>query len=252
MESITKEAIKAIAELGINNSQTLGELFSRIYFKKDQYALFLDETNQTVELLIAIKDNNRDNVTGFFYQLTELLSVLRELEENHLIYTFPQELPDSYVLYYEGKQDDRRMQQVSHISIGPSLILQRNSNGDYDICKDGRPILTGEELPSIIFNDLKHFFSAIVFSTAGLRQYIKNGYTSFEFYLARRANRISQWAIFIAFLAFVGSPFLSVYISNKCGISTLNKEQYDELIQSIQINYRNTLDSIKINKTYDK
>ena len=32
----------------------------------------------------------------------------------------------------------------------------------------------------------------------------------------------------------------------------LNKEQYDELIQSIQINYRNTLDSIKINKTYDK
>lgn len=63
MESITKEAIKAIAELGINNSQTLGELFSRIYFKKDQYALFLDETNQTVELLIAIKDNNRDNVT---------------------------------------------------------------------------------------------------------------------------------------------------------------------------------------------
>lgn len=53
----------------------------------------------------------------------------RELEENHLIYTFPQELPDSYVLYYEGKQDDRRMQQVSHISIGPSLILQRNSMG---------------------------------------------------------------------------------------------------------------------------
>lgn len=187
-----------------------------------------------------------------YYQLTELLSVLRELEENHLIYTFPQELPDSYVLYYEGKQDDRRMQQVSHISIGPSLILQRNSNGDYDICKDGRPILTGKELPSIVFNDLKHFFSAIVFPTAGLRQYIKNGYTSFEFYLARRANRISQWAIFIAFLAFVGSPFLSVYISNKCGISTLNKEQYDELIQSIQINYRNTLDSIKINKTYDK
>ncbi len=252
MESITKEAIKAIAELGINNNQTLGELLSRIYFKKDQYALLLDETKQTVEVLIAIKKNNQDNVAGFFYLLTELLSILRELEENNLIYTFPQELTDSYVLYYEDKQDDRKMQQVSQISIGPSLILQLNSNGHHDICKDGRPILNGNELPPIVLNDLKHFFSAIVFPTAGLQQYIKNGYTSFEFYLAKRANRISQWAIFIAFLAFVVSPFLSVCISNKFGISTLNKEQYDELIQSIQINHRNTLDTIKINKTYDK
>lgn len=252
MELITKEAIKAIAELGIDNTQTLGEILTRIYFKKNRHALFLEETNQTVELLIALKENNKDNVTRFFYQLTELLSVLRELEENHLIYTFSQEHPNSYVLYYEDKQDDCKMQQVSQISIGPSLILQQNSNEYHDIYKDGVPILKGNKLPSIVFNDIEHFFSAIVFPTAGLQQYIKNEYTAFELYLAKRANRISQWAIFIAFLAFVVSPFLSVYISNKRGISTLNKEQYDELIQSIQIDHRNTLDSIKINKPYDK
>lgn len=252
MESITKDAIKAIAGLKISNSQSLGEILTHIYFKKNSYALFLNETGQTVELLIATKENNQDNVTSFFYQLTELLSILRELEENHLIYTFPQELPDSYVLYYEDKQDDLKMQQVSQISIGPSLILQHNSNGHYDICKNGRPILSGNELPSIIFNDLKHFFSAIVFPSVGLQQYIKNGYTSFELYLAKRANRISQYAIAIAIFALLVSPFLSVLTSNKLGINTLNGEQYDKLIQSIQINHLNTLDSIKINKAYDK
>lgn len=245
MEQITQDAIKAIAALGISNNQSLGDLLTPIYFKKDRYALFLNYEKQTVELLIPPNKNHQNSIIRFFYQLTELLSILRELEANHLIYILPQESTDS-MLYYESKQDYCKTQEDSVISIGPSLSLKRNPDGDHFIYRKEQQIMNSKELPSIVFSDLRYFFNAIVFPTAGLQQYIKNDYCTLELYQVKKANKYSKRGIMIAIAVAVISPILSVFIANKYGVSTLNGTQYDELIQSVY--FYNTLDSIKINK----
>ena len=250
MEQITQNAIKAIAALEISNNQSLGDIHTPIYFKKDQYALFFNSENQTVELLISSKKNNQDSVIRFFYQLTELLSILKELEANHLIYVLPQESTEPCILYYQDKQDFVLTQVDSAISISPSLCLQCNPDGSHIIRRNKQQILNGNELPSIVFNDLRYFFNAIVFPTAGLHQYIKNNYCTFELYQVKKANKFSKIGIIIAIAVAVISPILSVFISNKYGVSTLNGKQYNELIQSVY--FRDTLDSIKINKVYGR
>ena len=69
-------------------------------------------------------------------------------------------------------------------------------------------------------------------------------------YQVKKANKFSKIGIIIAIAVAVISPILSVFISNKYGVSTLNGKQYNELIQSVY--FRDTLDSIKINKVYGR
>lgn len=69
MEQITQDAIKAIAALGISNNQSLGDLLTPIYFKKDRYALFLNYEKQTVELLIPPNKNHQNSIIRFFLSI---------------------------------------------------------------------------------------------------------------------------------------------------------------------------------------
>lgn len=70
-----------------------------------------------------------------FWLLTELISLLRELENNHLIYVVCQTEDYLSEFYYQGKDDYRTTQIDSVIKINKSDVLQEEKNGLHSVCR---------------------------------------------------------------------------------------------------------------------
>lgn len=226
MEKITKSVVNAINSLDANNNKSLGEIITPIYFRCNHSALFLDTETQHLEILLP--PDSHIQATTIFKQLTELLSILRELQTNHLIYTIS--TPSSSTpLFYEGMQDFKSTTLPLTYNIAPSLTLRTNATGIHTIYRDNKLILQGFRLPSPICKDLATFLNAIVYPTIGLKTYIEHKYLPTDRYEVKRANKISKISIWIAIILAAASLVSSIILGNKYSITTLNPEQYNGL-----------------------
>ena len=176
METKSKKAIKTIAELSITCSDKLGDILAPILFEDDKCALYLCRENRSVEILVPTNDKERQ--FKMFWLLTELISLLRELENNHLIYVVCQTEDYLSEFYYQGKDDYRTTQIDSVIKINKSDVLQEEKNGLHSVCRNDNQILSGVIGPSAIYDDLMHFLNSIVYPTSGLKKYIRRVFRS--------------------------------------------------------------------------
>lgn len=241
MDTKCKRAIKIIAELSITCSDRLGDILAPIFFENDKCALFLCRENRSVEILVPTNDEKKQ--FEVFWLLTELISLLRELENKHLIYVICQAEDHFSEFYYQGKNDYRTTQINSVIKISNSDTLHEEKNGLHSVYKNDNLILSGVIGPFAIYDDLIHFLNSIVYPTSGLKKYIKRGFKSEESYLSTRANRISKISIFVAVFIALVSPFISVWWSNKYGVSRIDETQYQRFIKSIE-NCRDSVSSV--------
>lgn len=239
METKNKKIIKTINKLGITCQDKLGDIIAPILFESDTCALFLSRETKNVEFLVST--NEKEKHYEMFWLLTELISLLRELEIKHLIYVIRQNEDEFSEFYYQEKKDYKITQINSEIKINDMCVLRTEENGLHAIYKNGSRILLGFMGPSAIYSDLMYFLNSTVYPTSGLKKYIERGFRSEETYLSIRANIISKISICIAiFIAFI-SPFVSVWWSNQHGISRIDESQYERLIKTI----KNDNDSIK-------
>lgn len=253
METKNKQIIKTITKLSITCQDKLGDIIAPILFESDTCAIFLSRTTKNVELLVPA--NEKEKHYEMFWLLTELISLLRELEIKHLIYVIRQTEDAFSEFYYQEKKDYKMTQINSEIKINEMCVLRTEENGLHAIYKNGSRILLGIVGPSAIYGDLMYFLNSIVYPTSGLKKYIERGFKSEETYLSIRANIISKISILIAiFIAFI-SPFVSVWWSNRRGISRIDESQYERLIKVIKncndsINPTNN-NQLNINQDYE-
>lgn len=232
MQEINKKVIKAIAKQSINDYKKLGEVIAPFFFRSNECALLLNIQNKTVEVLSVTTTD--ENVVKFFYQLTELLSILHDLNNNHLIYVLPQEIDSTSEFYYQKKTDYSKSLLDSAIKINSSNILKLMPDGTHSVFEGSKQILKGYCYPSVLYDDLMYFFNSIVYPTSGLNLYIKHYFYPIELYETKRSNKISKISIIVAILIALLSPFVSVLLNNKYGVCKLNENQYKELIQLIK------------------
>lgn len=239
METKNKKIIKTITNLGITCQDKLGDIIAPIIFESDTCALCLSRNTKSVELLVPT--NEKEKHYEMFLLLTELISLLRELEIKHLIYVIKQTEDVFSEFYYQGKKDYKTTQINLEIKINDTCVLRTEENGLHAIYKNGYRILLGIVGPSAIYSDLMYFLNSIVYPTSGLKKYIERDFKSEETYLSIRANKISKISIWIAVFIALISPLVSVWWSNQHGISRIDESQYERLIKTI----KNSNDSIK-------
>ena len=240
MENKNKKAIKAIVNLSITNPDRLGDILTPILFENKKCALFLSRQNKNVEILVPV-NNKKQEQFQIFWLLTEFISLMHDLENKHLIYVIQQAEDHFSEFYYQGKKDYSQTQINSTIKINDSCTLRVEKDGQHAIYENGNQILLGIIGPSAIYNDLMYFLNSIVYPTSGLKKYIKRGFKSEESYLSIRANRISKISICIAIFIALFSPFISVWWSNKHGISRIDETQYQGLMNIINTHIDSTL-----------
>lgn len=254
MEAENRNIIKAITELSITSQDKLGDIIAPILFKSDTCALYLSRKTNDIELLVPT--NEKERSYEMFWLLTELISLLHELEFKHLIYVVRQNEDIFSEFYYQEKKDYKKTQINSEIKINDICVLRTEDNGLHAVYKNGSRILLGVVGPSAIYNDLMYFLNSIVYPTSGLKKYIKRGFKSEETYLSIRSNRISKISIFTAIFIAIISPVVSVWFNNLYGVSLIDETQYDGIIKSIEkckdsiksIYYNN---QVNINQDYE-
>lgn len=243
MDVKNKNIIKTIAKLDITCQDKFGDIIAPILFKSGTCALFLSRETKKIEILVPINDKKKHY--EMFWLLTELVSLLHELETKHLIYVIRQIEDVFSEFYYEEKKDYKITQTDSEIKINSTCILRAEENYLHTVYNNDSQVLFGIEGPSALYNDLMYFLNSVIYPTSGLKKYIKQGFKTEETYLSIRANKISKISIYIAIFIALISPFISVWWSNHYGVSRIDEIQYEGLVKSIE-NYKDSIKYIYI------
>lgn len=198
---------------------------------KGEAAFCFDIKNNSCHLLH--KGNGCDEELNI---LTELLSYLDYAEENHLIYVTEDGAItlDTYVLY-ENVTNCRLLQKPDHYDIGNDKVLRKEGDR-YCILdeKNGKEELESSTDISYLYERLKHYLFAHVYSTRGLKDFIGRRYLSRQDFFSNVAICVSTISIVLTILTAILSPFLSVCISNKHGYTKIEKKQYVKFTEGIK------------------
>lgn len=230
MQKTIKNVLESIKDCKLGSGTRLGELLETNLFKKQ--ALLIDESGK---VFMLTSDWDKD---GLF--LTDLISVLRELEGNNLIYVSGSNNFENICLFYEKQSKCETTQFEGRFDIGDGQTLVKKDDIAW-IENNGKKTLTGMLISDILAKEVVRYLTSVVYPTEGLKEYIKRGYQTEESRLSKRANTISVVSVVIAIIIAVLSPFLTVWWSNTHGKSTITDNQFNRLIDSIS--------SVKVQKT---
>ena len=231
MNKQIKEAINRISECNMLMAiDCLGDLIDDIIFQNEKSAILIDNNKKTMHLLFSCSINNQKRLELILI-LTELLAVLDYLEMRQLIYVQYEANTDGIIFYYEGKKCFEADQIPDNYKISQDVLLQIRED-DAVLYSNKREIMNSIQINDNIALSLSKYLNSRILPTAALRDYVNNGFRTNEernTHLGLRYSLISMAiAVFVAAL----SPAISVMISNRFGVTTINESQIDSLINS--------------------
>ncbi len=225
MNNETKRIIRKINDSKSIDLDCFGETISPILFSVNKAALCCFDNNY----YLLTQNDNKNNQDIAFRKIVEVLSYLEDLEKNHLIYVHLQsnDLDDEKpYLFYDGKQHVRNCQDPNSWDIGNNQSLQLKDNTTFFIEKNDCTVLQSTPMPEPINDELNRFFFSNIYPTSKLDSYIRHGFRTNE----QRALRLSMISLIIAVLL----PVLVIFLSNRWGYVTIDKEQFKQLISRQQ------------------
>jgi hypothetical protein len=228
MRKEIQETLKIINKTSISSNQTLGILLSNVLFSK--MAVFCNAKGDT--FLLSSKLNNESIKNGLL--ITELVSVLHDLEESHSVYVTESIGRRSEFLLYNGYKCVTQTQFEGRFDVG---------NGEELLVEDGKAViknrddnysvLEGELVSQPLSDELFRILTAIIYPTERLGEFIKWNYQTEEKRQMKKANLISIISVVIAIIIAVSAPFMSVYWSNSHGEVTINRSQFKQILSTI-------------------
>lgn len=259
MEVQNENVIKAIATQTFEDNKPFGQAMSHLLFPKDQKALLCMEGH-----FILLLSNDAD-ATNEIKNLIDLLSHIRYMEKEHIIYVQNGENQDADYLLYEGCDDMRKLSTLQGYDLGCGYELK--SEGDVYVVrlKDGTKVFSQNVNIDFLADEIKKYLEGRIFPTIAVNRLIKQSYLSDNDYNNQQALKISRISIWVALGIACISPFITLLLSNKWGKATINDTQYETILKNIgekaisadtiamiqqsmdtiQKNYKNEQDSIK-------
>lgn len=238
MDKETKSIIKKINDSKSIDLDYFGEAISPILFSVDNRALCCFDDNY----YLLTPNNNKNNQDLAFRKIIEVVSYLDDLEKNHYIFVRSKitgDLVDGKpYLFYEGKRYIRNRQDPFSWDIGENLCLNLKDNMIFAIEKNDRTVLQSTPLPEPIKEELRKYLFSNIYPTTKLDSYIRHGFRTNE----QRALRLSIIGLLIAVIF----PVLVIFLSNRWGYVTIDKEQFKQLISSQQSTDNNPVPAFPI------
>lgn len=225
MNKETKKIIRLINNSYSVEKSIFGDMIASILFPKNTAAICY--SNDDFFLLIPPQDKQKQE--KLFKKIIEMLSFLNDLDKRHLIYVHPaknDQMEEKPYIFYEMKKYVRNSQDPLSWKIGDGLILHSVEDTGFSIERNNSIILESTHLPKPIKDDLSKYLFSYIYPTTGLSEFIKRGFQSIE----QRALRLSFWSLCIAVLI----PIIAIFLSNRWGYITIDKKQFNQLLQNHQ------------------
>lgn len=247
MEKNNKKIITLISNIKIDCVDRLGDLISPLLFKEQKCALFLSVKEKNVSILLP-PNSSQEELHNKFIMLTDLVTLLKYLEKNRLIYIIPQEETYFSEFYYQNKQDYCKTQSEDIIKINKYEVLKNEMIKS--VYRGGTIVLqTVNPITTVLYSDLMYYLNSIIYPTAELKKYIQRNFKSEELYISTKSIIISRISIVVAVVIAVLSPIITLYLSNKYGITKLDEIQFKKIINCISLENQNRVgcDTLIIN-----
>lgn len=233
MKKVNKKIVKLISEINIDKTDRLGDIIAPLLFKNCDCALFLSTTQKSVEVLLP-PNSNQKKLHEKFLLLTELVTLLKYLEKERLIFLIQQQETLLSEFYYQNKKDYSTTQTEFVIKINKNEFLQGNEL--HSVCVGEKVVLqTTFPITTVLYSDLIYYLNSIVYPTAELKEYINRNFKSEDLYISRKSILVSRISIYIAVFIAVISPLVSLYLCNNYGITKLDEFQFKKIINHISL-----------------
>lgn len=227
MKETTKNILRKIEASSFKDPRELAcILFSDTMYSHRAIFIMPDSV-----IFLFPEDTDLENKKIFYQEIIELLEWLEYLEDEHLIYV-GDNTKELKHLYYKGATMFSMGQIESEYNIGTNLILNV-LDGKASIAYNGKCILSGDGGPNYLYEKFRHFFSSIIYPTISLSNFVKNDFLTEEQLNINKSLNLARWGVWISLFVATLSPIVTVWISNEFGISTLNSDQYNKLIEGI-------------------
>ena len=228
MDELNATILRKLNKKSPMSISIFGEFISREWFPQGHSALVLSTDS------VYIIGDSRENVEAKFLQMTELLSLLRYMADNHIIYVLQQNQFADLTILYQDCNDLKRQQDGLHYEMGNGHQLY--VNGDLFEVHDGNnaPILRYHLEVSALRTEIVNFLFAIVYPTAALEKFIEHDFLTETDYHNRVSVRLSRRSLWIAVFVATISPLLTLWLGNRWGVSHLDEQQYEGLVKTDQ------------------
>ena len=161
MQKKMRDIIDEVLKCSVDNKKVFGDYIAATIFKRNKNALYLNCTERSAYCLCSVNNETERNESILF--VFELLSVLHELEEQHLIFVIPSTSNQGIFLFYEGKQFIWSGQDPEKDIIdAENTVLIRNDSSISITSNTGQELLTGVELPDFCIDQIGYYFSNII------------------------------------------------------------------------------------------
>lgn len=207
----------------------LGCIIAPMLFAKGKRALLIDESQKRAFVFA----NNQNEAYFSIMLLTELITVIGEMKKQGVIIDAEIKQTDLELFYsteVNELMDDSIPGRYKTTNGG---VLEYSSKPQL---KEDDILLTGYVIPSQLFAPLKETLLSISFPTPHYSDYINHGFCTEDAFRTKRAFRVSWFAIIVAILIGVLSPFGSILLGNLFGHMTLDNGQFQKLITVIRDN----------------
>ncbi len=221
-----KNIIDCINKTNITDAQMLGVEISGILFSEKESALVIED-DQAV-LICANDEKSKEKIAI----LSELFSLMQYMEANHIIYVVKQEM-EGQIIFQHNVNDLKEDGVPGEFNLGNSNKFI-NHGGRYFIeNKNGSVKLNHNTDLSFLYDECIHYFCSIILPTALMGEFISHKYMSPNDYFTKKSITIARNSMIVAVIIACLSPIVSVKISNEYGYSTINKSQFDSLVNAV-------------------
>ena len=227
MEEGNKKIIKSIATQTFDDNKPFGQAISHLLFPRGQKALLCKDGHFILLLSTDV------NATNEIKTLIELLSHIRYLENEHIIYVQNGENRDADYLFYEDCDDMKKLSSLQGYDLGFGYELKNEQVGYSISLKNGSKVLTQNVNIDFLADEIKKYLECRIFPTVAVNRLIKQNYLSDNDYNNKQAIKISRISIWVALGIACLSPFITLLLSNKWGKATINDSQYENLLNNI-------------------
>lgn len=171
-------------------------------------------------------------------KIVSVLSFINKLEKEGLVYIINDERKALFC-------SQNQTQLALKVEGGYEVSNYRIELNDEEIDvrdKLGRKVLTGHRVSESLSRAIKYFLGNSIYPTESLLNLVHNNFKLTE----DKSLKYAICSFWVAIFAIILSIF-AVPISNKWGVTTLNSQQYDSLIKSINgLTRKGTVDSIEV------
>lgn len=244
MDVIIKTIVKKVSKCDVSKPiDSFGNIISPILFKTDKAGIFVDRDRHKVCVLLpdSIKEKDRQQ---YILKIVELLGVLENLEREYLVYVQSNN-ENGVEVYYEGKTCFGSGQIPNTYKISQDETMSVVDEETVILKKGNKTILSSIPITTQVAFKLERYLCGRLFPTSSLIDFVKRGFKTRENRNTQLGLRYSVVSMVIAVLIATVSPFLSVMISNRIGVATLNQVQMDSLLKTARPVYLIQQDTVK-------